>query len=242
MKTTYCFSYKDGIFDVWKDTCHIGTVRTYQNPFHTRNCYLSIHIPVWHYKDSALSRQLFDFIQSEINRPLQVMADSASTGLIAFLLSGGFQCYRKCYERDFSAKNITFPLTTQIPLKTALAPSPDYRQCAELLYIQYQEKHATVNPLTASMSDFTNSIPNFVLYQKEGNSITQFAFVEENEVAYLGSTEKEGFLPFIQTVASKLLLQYGRIEFEADDCDAEAMALKGLFWDKDTSSFNTYIR
>ena len=242
MMDTYQFPYQDGTFEVRKNTRLLGTVETYQNPFHRGNCYLRVHLPLWDLEEDALSRELFVHIQKEVGKPLQVMVDSTSTQLVRFLLAGGFQCRRKCYERDFTVHDLRKPLQMTVPFQEASAGFPAFLECARLLYEQYREKHAGVNPLTATLEEFIEELPGSVLYQQEDGTITQFAFVEGNEIAYVGSVKSERYLPFLQTVTANLLEMYGRVEFEADDADPEAMALKALFADKDESSFDTYIR
>lgn len=192
--------------------------------------------------DNCISREIFDHIQAAVKQPLQVMLDSTERELIEFLTAGGFHHVRKCYEREFSLEDYRFPLTVASTLLETIAPSPVYTKCTHFLYQQYSEKHAAINALTVNHDVFCTDLPSRVLYEGANGDIVHFAFVEENEIAYAGTTQPESFPGFVRSVVSLLFQQYNTITFEADDHDTEAMVLKELFADSDETSFDTYIR
>lgn len=227
------------ILTISADESSLGTITIYHNPLHSGHCYLKLHLD---FDRISAPASLFDCIRESVHQPLQVMADSTDRALISFLESGGFQCRRKCFERSFSLGDCNAPLTEAAPFGEACSPSRIYQQCTQLLYEQYAQKHAAVNPLTADLEAFSRSLPQTVFYQSQGNTLFHFAFVEENEIAYVGTTCRETYPAFLKAIVSHLLETYGEISFEADDCDWEAMQLLSLFRDADTSSFNTYIR
>lgn len=227
------------LFGVWATGQKVGTIRGEQNPFHSNACCLHLQFDRF---DVSISSDLFEALQSLIKMPLQVMTESDSDSLISMLEAGGFRCRRKCYERSFTRSDYTGFWPEAFSFQESCFPDPEHRQCCRLLYRQYADKHRAVSPLTADFSAFFQVLPHRVFYEKENGSLLHFAFIEENEVAYVGTTCPQSYTRFISEVAASVLEQYETICFESDDCDPEAMRLKSLFADNSSASFDTYIK
>ncbi len=216
----------------------IGKIALYRNAFHSRNQYLRLHLAAY---NSLWAAQLFSQLQEAVQKSLQVMLSSEDTRLAAFLTAGGFACKRRCFEMEVTAKDFV-TTNNRIPLETAEKDLPEYDLCCQLLYDYYKQTHAAINPLSADLTAFCESLPPKVFYQKTEGEIKHVAFVEENEIAYTGSTDVGGIRPFAETVAATLFGDYETLCFECDDCDAAAMVLKGLFCTEVQESFDTYVR
>ena len=85
----------DDTYIVYQNERRIGSLRLYDNPHHMGNCYVKLEFDE---PDNEISAELFQELRKIAGRPLQFMVDSDDAELIAFLLSGGFVCRRKCYE------------------------------------------------------------------------------------------------------------------------------------------------
>lgn len=233
------FQSGDQSFSVFVGNNCLGQIWTKKNPFHTRNIYLTFRLSSY---PLNVSQPLFSLLQAQLNAPLQVMVSSEEANLIAFLKSGGFHCVRRCYEYELTKDDLIHPLENQLEFRTSFSGSIGYQQCAELLYRQYGTKHELINPLTASFSLFLSALPETVLWYGSEEEPTSFAFIEENEIAYVGTTDLEQFVFFIIAIVHTLFSRYETIIFEADDNDQEATALKNIFYCKDCESFDTYLR
>lgn len=229
-------------FRIYTDEIFWGTVYQDGNPYHTGNIYLHYTLEPNASLSPELSRELFQRIHALLERPLQILLHAEAADISAFLEAGGFQRVRRTYCLEVWPACIRFPLSETVELLEISQDSPAYIQCAKLLYQQYADKHAAVNPLTADFPTFCKVLPETVLFQAENGRILHFAFVEENEIAYVGSTAPAGFPEFAATLVARLFRENEDLYFEADDCDPEAMALKALFSDSETSIFDTYIR
>ncbi|MBR0421406.1 MAG: hypothetical protein IJI85_02345 [Clostridia bacterium] len=110
-----------------------------------------------------------------------------------------------------------------------------------MLYHYYQDTHAAVNPLTASLPEFMEALPDEVLYDDPSDRPTSAAFIEGNEIAYLCSHDRTGFPAFARSMLADLFDRYAQIAFEADDTDWAATAVKDMFLIKIDRSFDTYV-
>lgn len=217
----------------------IGSMELYSNPYHTRNQYVKLNLEHFVY-DTQISAEIFGKLFDSIGGPLQIMADSDNLPLTTFLTAGGFVCKRKCYEVEAEAENYIGTLRGGDILQTQKGEA-EYDLCCKMLYERYAETHRAINPLTADFETFASDLPDDVFYQREGNLISCFAFVEKNEIAYVYGRDNGSFLPFAEILVSKLLNRYQTVCFEADDCDQTAKQLKTLFTDQSESSFDTYV-
>ena len=92
--------------------------------------------------------------------------------------------------------------------------------------------------IRARALDLHSSVAYFCMDGK----IACFAFVEDDEIAYVYGENVQFFHKFAQMLVTELLQKYGVITFEADDCDEIAMELKSMFINQSEESFDTYIR
>lgn len=218
-----------GNISAYIDETFWGTVYQSHNPYHAGSIYLHYTLEPDAVLSPELSRELFYRIHCELEKPLQILLNSENTEISAFLEAGGFQRMRRTYCLEVWPACIRFPLTETVELLEISQDSPEYIQCAKLLYQQYGDKHAAINPLTADFPAFCKVLPETVLYQAENGQILHFAFVEENEIAYVGTTEPSLFSKFAAALVVRLFRKNETLYFEADDCDPEAMALKAFF-------------
>ena len=190
--------------------------------------------------NTEISAELFKELRRITDRPLQVMADSDNAELIAFLLSGGFTCRRKCYEVEVGMEDyIGGQASAQLePCRIGEAA---YEQACWMLFGHYAETHKAVNPWTADYETFCGELPEEVICSKRGGKIVSLAFVEENEIAYVCGTDEECFAGFARSLVCAMLDKYETICFEGDDCDRAAMLLRSLFINQEETSYDTYV-
>ena len=216
----------------------IGSIELYTNSWHKQNQYLKFKDFIFEAQISAeVFRKLFDMVQ----RPLQIMTNSENLALIEFITAGGFVCKRKCYEIEARLGDYIGKVRTPYLLRTHKGEA-EYDLCCRLIYERYVETHRAINPLTADCATFVSDLPNCVFYQEEDGFISSFAFVEENEIAYVYGGEDGSFISFAEMLVCQLMNEYQTICFEADDCDGTAMQLKALFKGQGELSFDTYIK
>ncbi len=228
----------DIVYGIFDSNRLIGSVKTSQNPYHARNIYLHLELETY---DVATAADLFRRLRNLLGKPLQVMLDSCDTHQAAWLRAGGFERARRCYEMQVSAADLKCSVRTRLPLEQATQGSEAYRLCCEMLYHSYAETHEAVSPLTASLQDFCRDLPETAVFHMENGQIAHWAFIEENEMAYVGTNAPEEFPPFAETLLSKMLAEHGSIFFECDDCDPAAMALRSFFDLPDAPYCDTYI-
>ncbi len=216
----------------------VGTLEVYTNEFHGQNQYVRLRLTEY---DARLAAPLFARLQAAVGRPLQVMLPSGETEQAAFLMAGGFERKRRCYELEVTAAELV-GAESAVPLKTAQRAQPEYDRCCRLLFERYQQNHAAVNPLTADFAPFCAALPAKALYQETAGQIVHAAFVEGNEIAYLTGADETGVRPFAAAIVAALFAEHETICFECDDCDGAAMALKGLFRVGEQETFDTYVR
>lgn len=193
--------------------------------------------------DPMIADEFFKQIQQETDKPLQVMIDSSDIDKSEFVLDGGFVKMRRCFEVEVTKNELLEPIQPKMDLKTITDVDPEYTMCCKLLYEYYKSTHEAINPVTFEMSLFLNEdIPRTVIVAKEDYDIRNFAFVEDNEIAYVGSTDITSFHDFAESLLVSQFCQYDEIFFECDDVDAAAMILKGFFIYGDKDSFDTYVK
>lgn len=224
-------------YSVYQDDQYIGTVELYDNPYHTRNCYVKLELDRF---DADISAELFEKLRAMAGRPLQVMVSSDNTALTEFLIAGGLTCRRKCYETEAGAKDYIGE-KADVPLLHIRAGEPDYTLCCRMMFDYYVETHKAVNPWTADQETFCRNMPARVIYQKADGKITNLAFVEENEIAYLCGSDRQGFKAFAFGLITFLFERYETICFESDDSDWAATQLRAMFKNQDETSFDTYV-
>lgn len=215
----------------------IGSIELYTNSWHKQNQYLK-------FKDfkfeAQISEEVFRKLSDMVQRPLQIMTNSENLSLIEFITAGGFVCKRKCYEIEARLGDYIGKVRMPHILRTQKGEA-EYELCCRLIYERYAETHRAINPLTADYAAFVSNLPDCVFYPEEG-FISSFAFVEENEIAYVYGGEDGSFISFAEMLVCRLMNEYPTICFEADNCDGTAMQLKALFKGQSELSFDTYIK
>lgn len=226
------------IYDSGED---IGGIDLSQNPYHNRHLYLSLGLNRY---DPQIAAELFRMLRQELGHPLQVML-YASKSKHDFLIAGGFERRRRCYEWEARAADLAVPLEETLPLEKVSEGSAEYDRCCKLLYDYYSETHRAISPLTADMEIFCTDLPNTVFCHMEKGDIVHFAFAQMDdegyEIAFVGSVRPADFKPFAQSLVAKLFRECDLITAECDDVDPAAMALKSLFRLPEVTPYDTYI-
>ena len=222
----------------------IGSIETYENEFHKGNCYVKFEFEEY---DLSLASEIFALLQNRMKRPLQVMLSSSKMEKIAFLEKAGFVCKRKCYEVCVTADDLcdmgnVVHIENGNTFMCCGKGAEEYDMCTRFLYEYYRNVHEAINPLTASYEAFLKLLPDEVYYDSYEGEVRHIAFVEENEIAYVGSRDKSDFGRFITAVVKNLFNLYEELTFEYDDCDETAIVLKYLFEAEVEESYNTYVR
>ena len=218
----------------------IGTIILSRNSFHAGNLYLQLEFSAY---NIDLGTELFYELwkaQKEEKR-FQIMCDSSEAELIRFIEAAGFACKRKCYELEVAESAWKKEQKFLAEIQQYKAGAAEYETACELLYYQYAIKHEAINPLTASYTDFLQALPKQIYAETSDNQIQNFAFVEENEIAYVGSVNTDTYPLFLASLVKQLFSEYDTICFEADDTDRDTMQLKDMFETEEEESFNTYI-
>ncbi len=227
------YRISEHLLAVYQGNAPIGTIEIDSNPFHDQNAYLRFHLTI---PEPRQAQSFFAQIQTVLQKPLQVIVSSQDLDLIDFLKAGGFTCRRKCLEMEVFPSDWTPPKNPN-PFVTARRGTGEYEAQARNLYAYYAAVHEPVSPLTADFPAFLEKLPDTVWHQG-----SHYAFVEDNEIAYIGTSDIQSLRPFAQAVAAGLFAEYGSICLECDDCDPAAMVLRSLFSVKTEASYDTYLR
>ncbi len=221
----------------YADETFIGTIRLSENPYHKQNCYIELKLECY---DSLISAELFENLFQMTQRPLQAMVHSGNTQITSFLTAGGFVLKRKCYEVE-ATKEDWVGTGVPAPLCSAHEGDEIYDLCCKLMHERYKDTHKDINPWTAGLSDFRENLPSDVLYELDGDTIVNLAFIEDNEIAYVYSANSARFSGFAVALVNNLFAEYETVFFESDDCDWVAMRLRGMFVNQEEMSFDTYV-
>ncbi|MGQ7549526.1 GNAT family acetyltransferase [Streptococcus suis] len=202
-------SYPANTFHISHHGRPLGKIHSYQNPYHQTNIYLRLDLVDY---DCTIAKQLSQSLQTSLGgKPLQVMLSSAEQEKIHFLTAAGFVCKRKCYEFEVTKQDY-LGLAGTTNLITARKGTALYQRASQRVFDHYQTVHQDINPWTASQEEFEKSLPDLVYTDSEN-----WAFVENNEIAYVCGKDVQSFDSFIQAVICQLFEQYEQISFEADD-------------------------
>lgn len=231
------FQELDGRYQVYQDERFTGSVQLYDNPRHMKNCYVKLELEKL---DISISAELFCKLGEIAGRPLQAMVSSLNTTMIEFLLAGGFQCKRKCYEVEATRADYVGG-QSEIPMEHCFSGEADYEMACKLMYNHYVATHKAVNPWTADYNTFCEDMPTEVIYAKHDGKPVAIAFVDGNEIAYVCGMGKQIFADFAQCLTAFMLAKHEMICFECDDCDWAAMTLKSMFNNLKETSYNTYV-
>ena len=223
-------------FIVNRDGKFLGKVGFRYNTFHRRNAYLDFDLCEYNCEEAA---ELFQKISNILRRPLQAMIVSDDRHIKAYLIAGEFVCKRRCYEMEATRQAYLGPWNNR-QIQIANRGEAEYEACCKMLYEHYQRTHAAVNPLTATPEEFCGVLPDRAYYQMDEGRLKHLAFFEENEIAYVATTENDSFSAFASAVVSLILSRYPTVSFECDDCDDTAMTLRALFV-SDEIRYDTYV-
>lgn len=215
----------------------IGTISFKSNPYHAQHCYLELDFENY---DLMNVKLIFDILATKIKKPLQAMISSDAKDTIAFLKEAGFVCKRKCYEIEAQKKDY-IGREKEAQLFVAQSGESIYEKCCAMMLDRYISTHNAISPWTGTTTDFYNNLPDRVLYCMRNGEVESFAFVDENEIAYVCGIDVKAFHAFAESLLIKMFKEYESIIFEADDCDEYAMELKALFINQSNGSFDTYI-
>lgn len=208
------------------------------NPLHNANYYLDTDFTGL---DVTNAKKIFEEFAQSLDKPLQVMLSSEEVENIEILKVAGFTCKRKCYEVE-AGKQDYIGDKVEGKLLYSFAGEESYEQCRELMLDRYILTHRNINPWTGTKEEFFSELPECVVYFCMDGKLASFAFVEDDEIAYVWGDNVQVFHKFAQVLVSEMFQKYEVITFEADDCDEIAMELKGMFINQREESFDTYIR
>ena len=211
----------------------------YFNSFHNSNVYFKIdEVKLF----DKVNSELLDKLSSYFGKPIQIIISSNKKDVANVLENLGFKRKRACYEVEVTkADYCLYEKDDGIKLITAHKGSKEFMACAELMLERYMKTHLKINPWTGKKTDFFDILPCKVVYEKNGDSIENLAFIENEEIAYVLGKDIDSFRKFSSNLIFYLFEKYKDICFEADDCDEFAMELKKLFNIDANVTWDTYI-
>ena len=211
----------------------------YFNSFHNSNIYFKVDEVK---SFDKVNSDILDRLCSYFGKSIQIMISSNKKDVANMLENLGFERKRACYEVEVTkADYCLYEKDDEIKLITAHKGSKEFMDCAELMLERYMKPHLEINPWTGKKTDFFDILPCKVVYEKNGDSIENLAFVENEEIAYVLGKDIDSFRKFSSNLIFYLFEKYKNICFEADDCDEFAMELKKLFNIDDNFTWDTYI-
>jgi len=208
------------------------------NPRHSANYYLDVNFEGINIENA---KEVFEKFAQGLDKPLQIMLSSGETERIAILKEAGFVCKRKCYEMEAQEQDYIGG-KGEGKVQYSHAGETVYEQCRERMLNRYILTHKEINPWSGSEEEFWAELTECVAYFGMCGNPTSFAFVEDEEIAYVYGENVQEFRAFAKVLIAEMFGKYDSITFEADDCDDMAMELKSLFINQEEESFDTYIR
>lgn len=199
---------------------------THRNDFHNKNIYIDFE------NEDISSLPSFHKIADKYGAPLQMMLEDEDALKRNFIQKKGFKLMRTCYSCEFSSSDLKIA-----PSDTKIMTTVKNREFSLNYYNHYKKMHQTINPLTASFEEFVEILPDEVYFIDEKN----FAFVEDNEIAYVLCEETSTGDDFLLALCHALFCKYETIVFEADDVDPIAMRLKNKFVNGFVEKTETWI-
>ena len=116
-----------------------------------------------------------------------------------------------------------------------------FLEALSMLYTQYEEDHLSVNALHLNLEEFRESTPETVYVELDSEgSVKRYAFVEAEEIAYIGPDLDEQD-QFVFDLLAVLFAEYETVEFEADDTSPAHTKLKKYFNYGVDSIYKTYV-
>lgn len=229
--------FNDDIINININGECIGSIKYSINPHHNGHYYLKLHL---HKYDIGIAKEIFASVSSRLDKPLQMMLESTEKESVSFIQEAGFCCKRKCYETEALKQDYVGEMTAE-SLSRATKGNSVYEACCDIMLDRYIVTHNRISPWTGTKTSFFMLLPQIVFYEQDGDKIKNFAFVEDNEIAYVYGTDRISFNNFAQRLITELFKENETILFEADDCDEYALELRKLFANQAEESFDTYI-
>lgn len=210
-------------------------IRTWKNAFHNRNVYIDFEY------DDLKDENTDPFLEiyNSNGVPLQFMVDSSDTLKRDIAKTWGFKKMRSCYSLEVTKDDLISHENRTIKICEANLEDEIYENLSKIYFDYYRSSHEAINPVSASFNEFKEILPDKIYFnQDDGMS---FAFIENNEIAYVYSDNLELAEDFFYTVVEKMFCEYDTIFFEADDVDECAMRLKNIFSSGVKDVFETWI-
>lgn len=227
--------FENNVLKIFNESSEIISINCYKNKFHSRNVYLDLNINNF---DNEAIKQGFEFLKNEYEVPLQVILNSKDLDKIKALEIAGFHLVRTTYELNIQREEVQKHLPFSESSKD-LVMSKGNEEFIILLYEDYSAKHESINPLTASIEEFGDSIPEDIVYSKSAPK--NFAFVEDNEIAYIHIENGEKGLNFFNNLLVKMIEDFDNVIMEVDDTDEDAMRCKNLINIEAEEVYLTYL-
>lgn len=235
--TSKILKINSNTYQLFENNKNVGTISTCTNDYHNQNCYLKFNLFVYP------TYSPFSLIMQDKKKPLQVMLDSTEKYLIDFLTKNGFQLKRRCFSLTVKKDNMKLLPEEKITIQKFDMHNNKYLDCCDFLYQYYKNSHKVVSPLTISKDQFIKEVPTKTGYYQlnKDSQIENIVFTENNEIAYICSTNPKTCPKFIRAVLFHMFSSFESLFFEADNTDWAAMMLLNQFNVAVTESFNTYI-
>lgn len=198
-------------------------IKTKKNPFHNQNLYIDFDLE----DIKNINTDTFKNISKENHAPLQMMLDSEDAVKRDFIKECGFKRMRVCYGMSVRKNDMPTKSIAKLDLLHAKEGEAIYDELAKIYFDYYKKTHKSINPLSVDFEEFKEILTKEVYYNEE--SSINLAFVEDNEVAYVYTSDLDKADDFFKSLCQKLFNNYEEIFFEADDVDASAMQLKNIF-------------
>lgn len=227
--------FENNVLKIFNESSEIISINCYKNKFHYRNVYLDLNINNF---DIEAIKQGFKFLRNKYEVPLQIILNSKDLDKIKALGIAGFHLARTTYEMNIDKEEVKNRLSLGSGSED-LVMSKANEKFIDLLYEDYSAKHESVNPLTASIEEFGDSIPEDIVYSKSAPN--NFAFVEGNEIAYIHIEDGDRGLKFFNDLLVKMLGDFDNVIMEVDDTDKDAMRCKNLINIEAEEVYLTYL-
>lgn len=232
--------FKEGYAEVIVGNRSAGKVAFQENSCHNMHCYLKLELDFEMFEGMD-ANTVFEELKSEIKRPLQVMISSDEKDAIYFWGKAGFVRKRRCYEVEAQKEDCIGKDVEVFELCVAREGERIYETCCNRMLERYILTHRAISPWTGTAEEFYANLPDEVIYNVTDGEVVNFAFVEDNEIAYVCGNDVKVFRIFAEALLTKMFNAYEIVTFEADDCDEYAMELKFLFINQPTDSYDTFV-
>lgn len=198
-------------------------IKTKKNPFHNQNLYIDFDLE----DIKNINTDTFKDISKENHAPLQMMIDGNETEKKNFIKERGFKRARVCYSMTVRKSDMLSKDISGLKLLHAKEGEAIYDELAKIYFDYYKKTHDSINPLSVDFDEFKEILTKEVYYNDESGM--SLAFVKDNEIAYVYTSNLDKAEDFFKSLCEKLFNDYEEIFFEADDVDQSAMHLKNLF-------------